>query len=62
MARLPTELITAKTLTTLETETKVAPYLSTTYSVPFPLEGTVYFWLWDDGDFILWDNGNRMRK
>ena len=46
----------------LETSIKRSSDLATVYTIPFQLDGTVYFWLWDNGDFILWDNGDRMRQ
>ena len=62
MARILTDLSTTFQVTTLETSTKVTPDLVSVYSVPFAMEGTIYYWLWDSGDFILWDNGDRMRQ
>lgn len=26
------------------------------------IDELIYYWLWDSGDFILWDNGDRMRQ
>lgn len=62
MARLPTTLETTARLIAVETAKVLDPPLVREFKIPFEMDGTIFYWLWDNGDFILWDNGDRMRQ
>ena len=62
MPILPKTIETSTSLIILETVKVLDPPLVRDFKIPFQMEGTIYYWLWDNGDFILWDNGDRMRQ
>ena len=61
MASIPKTLETYTKIVKIESSKVLDPDLVSEFKIPFGMEGTIYYWLWDDGDFMLWDNGDRIR-
>jgi hypothetical protein len=62
MPSLPKILETSTRLVRIETTTVLDPDLVSEFKIPFGMEGTIYYWLWDDETFMLWDNDDRIRR